>query len=517
MTDLSSIKILKKYWGYSAFRPGQSEVIEALQSGRDTLAIMPTGAGKSICYQVPALFYFLNKQGTTLVISPLISLMDDQLAHLREKGIPAAGIHSGLPKREAEKILRRFSAGEYALFYVSPERLVSERFREAAMKVRIAMLVTDEAHCIAKWGPSFRPSYREIPEFASIFRKRPVMAALTATADAAIKKEILSVLALKDPFVLATGFDRPNLFYGIEYPEDKAKAILAYILRHPGQSGIVYCAMRRSVEFVTDYLTRRGVRALPYHAGLPDEARERNQELFMKGAVPVIVATNAFGMGIDKPDIRFVLHFHMPRDMEGYYQEAGRAGRDGLTAECILFYTPADRKAGQYFNAHERVTSERIKGREQLRVMRNYAAGRECLRSYILQYFGENISEKKCGCCSVCTGRGVWPYRWKKPASESLSDRFKRMLTGKPRFFTKQDEELYEDLLVLRAQMAKDRKLRPDKIFPDSVLREMVYALPVKRLDLFFLSNIRWINILRFGEEFAREIAVHVKFYRLER
>ena len=491
--------ILKKYWGYEDFRPGQASLVRALLLGRDVLGVMPTGAGKSICYQVPALLF----PGMTIIVSPLISLMEDQVDALNARGIPAAAINSLHPLRRlpfADKLrqgnlqqIEKNSSdhpdvlppGIPKIIYVSPERLQSADFRRFLSGIPVSFLCVDEAHCISKWGHDFRPEYLKIHDFINFLKQASFsgfignfplhIAAFTATADAHIRKEILTELNLQRPFCLTTGFDRPNLYFAVEHPRKKHEALYRHIARHPGECGIIYCSTRRTVERVAADLQRHGIRAEKYHAGMPSEERTAVQNRFMKGETPIVAATNAFGMGVDKPDVRFVIHFDMPKDMESYYQEAGRAGRDGFPSECILLYSPKDVKLGRLFiernlpaarvgqkspaarvgqkspaapvgqkspaapvgqkspaapvkqslSSAQRNSSGAQKGSgaahkksndaqipeslrlhrdsefERLRSMVYYAAGRVCLRAFMLEYFGEH-APSYCGNCSVC-------------------------------------------------------------------------------------------------------------------
>ena len=323
-------EILKQYFGYDSFRPGQDELVQAILSGRDTLGIMPTGAGKSICYQVPA----LALPGLTLVISPLISLMKDQVGALNEAGVPAACINSALSFEEMRDALYFAGRGQYKLLYVAPERLTAPFFLDFARRVPISMVTVDEAHCISQWGQDFRPSYLKILDFLAALPQRPLVSAFTATATAEVRDDIIRALGLEDPFVITTGFDRPNLYFAVEKPSSKPSALLAHLLRRRDKSGIVYCSTRKTVEEVCDMLLSRGLPATRYHAGLDPEERLANQDDFLYDRKTIMVATNAFGMGIDKSNVSFVIHYNMPKNMESYYQEAGRAGRDGEAADC---------------------------------------------------------------------------------------------------------------------------------------------------------------------------------------
>lgn len=399
-------EILKKYFGYDAFRQGQEVLIDGILAGRDAMGIMPTGAGKSLCYQIPGLMV----PGITLVISPLISLMKDQVTTLNQAGIHAAFLNSSLTYGQYQKALNNMIQGQYKIVYVAPERLLTESFLEAAAQVEISLLSVDEAHCISQWGQDFRPSYLRIREFIDRLERRPVVGAFTATATREVREDILALLDLRDPVQTSTGFDRKNLKFIVQHPQNKLKTVLSYLDAHGGECGIIYCLTRKLVEEVCGELVKAGYSVTRYHAGLSDAERRNNQEDFLFDRKQIMVATNAFGMGIDKSNVRFVIHYNMPKNMESYYQEAGRAGRDGLPSECILMYAGQDVVTNQFFidqmvppeDADEEtalVIREREK--ERLKKMTFYCFTNECLRDYILRYFGE-YGENYCGNCSNC-------------------------------------------------------------------------------------------------------------------
>lgn len=397
---------LKKYFGYDSFRNGQEELIDAVISGRDCLGIMPTGAGKSICYQIPALV----SDGVTLVVSPLISLMKDQVGSLVQNGVRAAYLNSSLTPRQYMKALDNMADGVYKIVYVAPERLSSPEFYSVCSWLNISLIAVDEAHCVSHWGQDFRPSYLKIADFVSSLRRRPTVCAFTATATDEVGDDIIRLLALRDPFVITTGFDRPNLRFISEAPSDKKARLLELVRERHDSSGIVYCATRKNVEEVADYLTSKGYPAAMYHAGLPDDERARNQDEFVYDKKRIIVATNAFGMGIDKSNVSFVIHYNMPKNLESYYQEAGRAGRDGGNADCILLYSPGDVRTNRFLiensEPNENLTEDesaavRRKDLERLKYMTFYSTTKNCLRHYILSYFGES-SGAYCGNCSNC-------------------------------------------------------------------------------------------------------------------
>ena len=403
---MDKYEVLKKYFGYDSFRPGQETMIDAILEGRDALGIMPTGAGKSVCYQVPALLM----GGITLVISPLISLMMDQVKALNQAGIHAAYINSSLTESQISKALLYASQGRYQIIYVAPERLETENFLTFALSAKIAMVTVDEAHCISQWGQDFRPSYLKIVQFIESLPMRPVVSAFTATATRAVKEDILCVLGLREPEILVTGFNRENLYFEVQHVSKKDSQLLAYVSAHPGENGIIYCATRKNVENVCAFLEDMGIDATRYHGGLSADERKRNQEAFIYDMKPVMVATNAFGMGIDKSNVRYVIHYNMPQSLENYYQEAGRAGRDGEPSECIILYSPQDVVTNQFLieNSKERLemdplTREMVteRDRERLKKMTYYCFTNDCLREYILKYFGE-YGKSYCGNCSNC-------------------------------------------------------------------------------------------------------------------
>ncbi|SEW45056.1 DNA helicase RecQ [[Clostridium] fimetarium] len=398
--------ILDQYFGYAQFREGQEELIDSIMSGNDAFGIMPTGAGKSMCFQIPALML----PGVTLVISPLISLMKDQVRALNEAGVHAAFFNSSLSSVQYLKALELAKQGKYKIIYVAPERLLLDNFIEFAKCVDISMISVDEAHCVSQWGQDFRPSYLKIMEFVDRLDNRPIISAFTATATKAVMEDVISVLHLNHPKVVATGFDRNNLFYSVKNPSDKMAEVENYVKENSDKSGIIYCATRKSVEEVCLNLQRDGYPVTRYHAGLSDNERRQNQDDFIYDVKPIMVATNAFGMGIDKSNVRYVIHYNMPKDIESYYQEAGRAGRDGEESECMLLYAPKDVRLNEFFiesnRDNEELDSETLeliiaRDRERLKIMTFYCNTNECLRDYILRYFGE-YGSNFCGKCSNC-------------------------------------------------------------------------------------------------------------------
>ena len=391
--------ILKTYFGYDSFRSGQEDIIQSILEGRDALAVMPTGAGKSICYQVPALLL----PGITLVISPLISLMQDQVKSLNEAGIHAAFINSSLTEVQISKALHMAAGGTYKIIYVAPERLESAGFLDFAQGASISMITVDEAHCISQWGQDFRPSYLKIAEFVSALPRRPVLAAFTATATAQVQEDIVRQLELGEPVRVVTGFDRPNLFFDVRRPRKKLPELLSLLAERRGRSGIVYCATRSNVERVWAELNRQGFSAARYHAGLDEEERRESQEDFQYDRRQIMVATNAFGMGIDKSNVSFVIHYNMPKNLESYYQEAGRAGRDGEAADCVLLYGAGDVATARILLSHGTGGEPEARELERLNAMVDYCKTNECLRNRILDYFGQT-HPARCGGCGNCQG-----------------------------------------------------------------------------------------------------------------
>ncbi len=401
--------LLRRVFGYASFREGQEPLIDAILQGRDVFGIMPTGGGKSICYQLPALML----PGLTLVVSPLISLMKDQVTAVTALGVPAAYINSSQTAEEARAVFAGLRRGDYKLLYVAPERLEAEGFVAAVREANVTLLAVDEAHCISQWGQDFRPSYLKIPAFLRRLLRRPVVAAFTATATAQVREDVIRLLELRAPVCVTTGFDRPNLRFDVLHVSgaEKDAALSTLLRKFRDRSGIIYCSTRRAVEDVCDALRSAGYPATRYHAGLEDEERRRNQDDFLYDRAPIMAATNAFGMGIDKSNVGFVIHYNIPKSMEAYYQEAGRAGRDGAPADCVLLFSPGDMRTARYLiqnsNENPDLSEEeqaalQARDLERLRRMEGYCKTRSCFRAYILDYFGQ-AHQSRCGNCGNCS------------------------------------------------------------------------------------------------------------------
>ena len=490
--------LLRDVFGFDSFRPGQEEMIDAILGGRDVVGIMPTGGGKSICYQLPALML----PGITLVISPLISLMVDQVQGLVQLGVRGAYLNSSLSQKQLAKALSNACSGMYKIIYLAPERLNTPGIQHLAECQPISMVCVDEAHCISQWGPDFRPSYLDIPAFVGGLPTRPVVAAFTATATPRVQEDIRIRLKLRDPLCTVTGFDRPNLYFQVQTPTDKFSALTAYLRRHAGQSGIIYCLTRREVETVHQRLCEAGFSAVRYHAGLDQEEKTKSQSDFIYDQVRLIVATNAFGMGIDKANVSFVLHYNLPRDIESYYQEAGRAGRNGKPADCILFYAQKDVRLNQFMierssgeSAPDAKSRTALQNQEKLRLARmvRYATTTDCLGNTILNYFGEKRTEP-CGHCSNCLAaeRAHRVAEGTRAGARNTDGRGERLLSA-----------LYEE----RARQARRCGVSPDSIFNDTTLQEMAEKRPKNNFQLLQITGVTLSKSRKYGSAFLRVIS----------
>lgn len=501
---------LKHYFGYDSLRAGQQELIEGILDGRDVLGIMPTGAGKSLCYQLPALMLGAEEGRVTLVISPLISLMADQVKALNQAGVHAAYINSTLTENQIRLALEYARQGRYTLVYVTPERLGTAQFLEFACNADIAMVTVDEAHCISQWGQDFRPSYLEIARFIDRLPARPVVSAFTATATDMVRRDIIRNLELESPVTVVTGFDRPNLFFKVvnrKGGRETDNSILNYVKRHEDESGIIYCATKKNVEKVHELLLANGVSAGRYHAGLSLEDRKRNQEDFTYDRIKVMVATNAFGMGIDKSNVRYVLHYNMPQSLEYYYQEAGRAGRDGEEAECVLFFSKQDIMINKRLLDHKvsaanaAVDDSELRANDQrkLNQMIRYCETDQCLREYILRYFGDEspCTCDKCSNCVVIEEEMEETYITDKRSVKKLA------VTGN---LTENGKALFELLRTGRMELAREQSVPPFIICSDKTLKDMCAKLPRNSADMETVYGMGAQKIQSYGAAFAEII-----------
>lgn len=505
-------EILKKVFGYDRFRPGQTEIVSKLLSGQDVLAVMPTGAGKSLCYQVPA----LALPGITIVVSPLVSLMKDQVGALVQAGVAAAFLNNSLTDNQKALMLRRAREGWYKIIYVAPERLEMPGFQRFAQEQPISMVTVDEAHCISQWGQDFRPSYLRIRDFVDSLPQRPVVGAFTATATARVREDIRTHLALQAPYEVTASFDRPNLYFATRraLPSEKPSVLLELVLQEGENSGIVYCSTTRQVDDTTRLLQSRGIRAAAYHAKLEPEVRRKNQDDFLYDRVQVMVATNAFGMGIDKPNVRFVIHYNMPKDLESYYQEAGRAGRDGDPARCTLLYSGTDVRTIRFFIEKEQEADNGLpadvkaeaarKAEERLKYMTFYSTTPRCLRGFILNYFGEQ-APARCGSCSCCLAAQAAAEAASMPAAPVKPAR-RRPAAAESESLTEFEEKLLAGLYALRKRLAGKQNLPAYMVFNDATLREMARKKPLSLDELLNITGVGEKKAARYGGEFLRLI-----------
>ena len=507
-------QVLKHYFGHDEFRTGQEVLIDALHQGRDVLGVMPTGAGKSMCYQIPAVM----TPGVTIVISPLISLMKDQVFALKSAGVPAAYLNSSLTPEQIDLAIARACQGMYRIIYVAPERLGTPSFQRLVRHVKIALLAVDEAHCVSQWGQDFRPEYLNIASFIASLPERPPVGAFTATATERVRADIIRLLELQNPVQTTTGFDRPNLYFEVIQPKSRIDTLKKILQGKRDQYGIVYCATRKTVMEVTEKLQDDGFSAAAYHAGLDDETRRRSQEDFQYDRVNVMVATNAFGMGIDKSNVQYVIHFNMPKSMEAYYQEAGRAGRDGENAECILLYSGQDIFTAKWMIEHGEpndalTPDEREQVRKQdfrrLNDMIDYCQTEGCKRAFILRYFGEKGAQD-CGDCSSCCGA-----RYGQEALAAKGSTVKRTSlinnptkpVPKPETLTPAQEAVFARLRECRILLAKQHHVPPYIICDDKTLRSMVQHMPKTKKDLLQVHGMGDVKVSRYGQAFLAAIA----------
>lgn len=496
---------LKQYFGYDSLRTGQEELINGILAGHDVLGIMPTGAGKSLCYQLPALML----KGITLVISPLISLMSDQVKALNQAGVHAAYINSSLTENQIRMALSYASQGRYKIIYVAPERLNTPRFLDFACNADISMLTVDEAHCISQWGQDFRPSYLEIAGFLTRLPRRPIVSAFTATATERVKNDIVASLGLNNPVTMVTGFDRPNLFFRVvtrKGGSQKDNSIINYVKKHEDESGIIYCATKKNVDKLYTLLNEQGISAGRYHAGLSNDERKQNQEDFTYDRIRVMVATNAFGMGIDKSNVRYVLHYNMPQSLEYYYQEAGRAGRDGEEAECVLFFSKQDIMINKFLLQNKAsagdVASDMQKtanDQRKLQQMINYCETDKCLREFILSYFGDTTPCicNKCSNCVVVEDEEEETY---------VETGKKRKKAAQLAGLNELGVALFEKLRSVRTELAAEKSVPPYIICSDKTLKDMCAKLPRDKEQLADVYGMGEQKIQNYGEAFVTAV-----------
>lgn len=496
---------LKQYFGYDSLRTGQEELINGILAGHDVLGIMPTGAGKSLCYQLPALML----KGITLVISPLISLMSDQVKALNQAGVHAAYINSSLTENQIRMAISYASQGRYKIIYVAPERLNTPRFLDFACNADISMLTVDEAHCISQWGLDFRPSYLEIAGFLTRLPRRPIVSAFTATATERVKNDIVASLGLNNPVTMVTGFDRPNLFFRVvtrKGGSQKDNSIINYVKKHEDESGIIYCATKKNVDKLYTLLNEQGISAGRYHAGLSNEERKQNQEDFTYDRIRVMVATNAFGMGIDKSNVRYVLHYNMPQSLEYYYQEAGRAGRDGEEAECVLFFSKQDIMINKFLLQNKAsagdVASDMQKTANDLRKLQqmiNYCETDKCLREFILSYFGDTTPCicNKCSNCVVVEDEEEETY---------VETGKKRKKAAQLAGLNELGAALFEKLRSVRTELAAEKSVPPYIICSDKTLKDMCAKLPRDKEQLADVYGMGEQKIQNYGEAFVTAV-----------
>lgn len=486
--------LLKRYFGYDEFRPMQKEVIEKVLAGKDVLAVMPTGGGKSLCYQLPA----LKLPGLTIVVSPLISLMKDQVDSLKANGIPAEYINSTLTSREALRTEIGVMNGSIKILYIAPERLKSKSFMRLIKTSEINLIAVDEAHCISQWGHDFRPSYRELKSLREIFPDTPIIS-LTATATKKVRNDIIKQLSLRNPEVFISSFNRKNLNLIVAKKKNSFDKILKLLKSREGDSAIVYCFSRKEAENISERLNEKGLKTLPYHAGLDGQTRKHNQEMFIKDEVDVIIATIAFGMGIDKPDVRLVIHQTFPKTLESYYQEIGRAGRDGLPSDCVLFYSWGDRNRHEYFIDNLEDGEKKKKEIEKLENVINYCQSNSCRRKYILKYFGEDYEMIGCKNCDVCMGKPKFLME------SSVKDNDANLILKKPQGKS-YDKKLFIKLKILRKELADEKEVPAYIIFNDASLQEMASKLPKTRYEFLEIKGVGQQKLEDFGDQFLKVI-----------
>jgi len=500
--------LLKIHFGFDRFRPMQEEIIRHVLSGDDAFVLMPTGGGKSLCYQLPALVF----KGLTLVVSPLIALMKDQVDGLKADGIAAEFINSSLPGKEIFDIRERLKQGTVKILYLAPERLATGEFREFLRGLKVDCIAIDEAHCISQWGHDFRPDYFNLKTLRDDFPSAVVIA-LTATATPKVRQDIIQHLHLEQSRTFVSSFNRPNLYYEIRPKQDAFRELAALLRRHKNQAAVIYCFSRNDTESLAEALRGQGFKAAAYHAGLAAAARKQVQDQFIRDEIPVITATIAFGMGIDKPDIRLVAHYDLPKSVEGYYQETGRAGRDGLPADCILFYSLGDKFKQEYFIDKIENLDERRRSQQKLKEIISFCESYSCRRKFLLEYFSERFEQDHCGRCDRClapTGRMDLP---KPRMSQKASSTGRRSsLDDNPVY----DQGLFEELRILRKQLADKRKVPPFVIFPDTALRQMARDLPQSPEQFIRITGVGRQKLEQFGPAFIQIISEYSRIHNVK-
>ena len=488
--------LLKKYFGYGEFRPMQLDIIKNVLQKKDSLVLMPTGGGKSLCYQIPA----LKLEGLTIVISPLISLMKDQVDNLKANGINAEYINSTLSFSEIENIKKRIQEKEIKILYIAPERFALEEFKIFLTTLQISLIAIDEAHCISEWGHDFRKDYRNLKFLKILFPNVPIIA-LTATATLKVRKDILKQLSLVNPQIFISSFNRENLNLIVMQKKNTFNKILSLVKKHKNESTIIYCFSRKDTEKIAQRLKENGFEALPYHAGLSNNIRKQNQELFTKDKVNIIVATIAFGMGIDKPDVRLIIHQTFSKSIEGYYQEIGRAGRDGLSSDCVLFYSKGDKRKHEFFLDQIQEDIIRSSALDKLNKMMIYCENTSCRRKDILGYFGESFLENNCKGCDICLN--LPEIKGDVEDKSLIYEEVKKNLNY--------DSILFEKLRTLRKQIANERNFPPFIIFGDVSLREMSLYFPKNRDEFLRINGVGQQKLNDFGESFLKVVNDYVR------
>ena len=480
------LKVLKKYYGYDEFRPQQSQIINSVLSKKDSLVLMPTGGGKSLCFQIPALMF----KGLTIVISPLISLMQDQVDSLKANGIKAEYINSSQTPKQIEEIKNKIKDNQIKLLYIAPERLSAYGFKEFLQTIKISLIAIDEAHCISEWGHDFRKDYRNLKFLKKDFPNVPIIA-LTATATTKVKDDILKQLNLENPKVFISSFDRENLTIGLMKKENSFEKILALLNKYQGESAIIYCFSRKDTESLAKKLKEFGHSALPYHAGLTSKTRELNQDKFIKDKVDIIIATIAFGMGIDKPDVRLVIHQTFSKSLEGYYQEIGRAGRDGLPSECILFYSYGDKHKQEFLINRSRDIQAKQANLNKLNEMVHFCQSNQCRKKYVLNYFGETLDKISCEACDICLGsQEIEPLKAtkKNKSKQQLLNNYKK--------------DLFDELKELRKNLAEQIGVPPYVIFSDVSLKDMATQFPSSDTAFMNIHGVGEKKLKDYGQDF---------------